>query len=548
MKNLLSTQARQFLVYFLASLILVQTTACRYFNVRFANDPSEISTIFELGDVYKYFIVHSDNNQMALKDITLDSLHLSGNITQLEHPVYYEEYRPNRYRKHEKPIVHEVHIYLKDYSILLEGEQQFPVEDVREIRIIEQNTGKTVASYVFSTLGILAGAYILLVIIILLTKSSCPYIYVDDGDGFVFEGETFGGAIMQNQQRDDYMPLPSINPVDGTYRVMISNELKERQYTDQANLIVVNHGVSSEVLLDKHGSPQVISNPQKPVSAITLGGEDMWEVLEHKDREVFMFNETDYNKNELILNFEKPADSNYGKLVFNAKNSLWLDYLFGKFNEKFGKRYNSWMEKRQQDTREERLQKELENGFPLSVHVKIGDEWKLVDYLHTVGPLADRDFVVPVDLSEIEEDQVIVKFSTGFMFWELDQVAMDFSPNTDVKIKRLLPLMAMNSDGKDVTSQLKTTDGDYLAQEMVGQTAEIRFAEVPVAATEQQSVFLHANGYYELIREYEGAPKIGELTKFKTPGYFMEFSKEEYLKFLKPKDELLSAEDLPNAN
>ncbi len=548
MKNLLSTQAKQILVYFLAALILVQTTACRYFNVRYASDPSEISTIFELGEVYKYFVVHSDNNQMALENITLDSLHLGGTITQLEYPVYYEKNRHSRYMKYEKPIVHEVHIYLKDYSILLEGEQQFPVEDVKEIRIIEQNTGKTVASYVFSTVGILAGAYILLVIIILLTKSSCPYIYVDDGEGFVFEGETFGGAIMKNQQREDYMPLPSIKPVDGHYRVMISNELKERQYTDQANLIVVNHDASSKVLLDKHGSPQVVTDPQKPVSAISLGGEDMGKVLEHKDREVFMFNETDFNQNELILSFEKPDDAKNGKLVFNAKNSLWLDYLFGKFNEKFGNRYNSWMEKRQQDTRGERLQKEIENGFPLSIHVKIGDDWKLVDYLHTVGPLADRDFVVPVDLSEIESDHVAVKFSTGFMFWELDQVAMDFSPNTDMKIKRLLPLMAINNEGEDVTAQLNTTDGEYLAQEMVGQTAEIRFAEVPVADTEQQSVFLHANGYYELIRDYEGVPKIGELTKFKTPGYFMEFSKTEYLKFLKPKDELLSADELPKAN
>jgi type IV secretory pathway component VirB8 len=75
---------------------------------------------------------------------------------------------------------------LRDYTILLEGEKQIPVEDIREIRIVEQNTGKTVASYVFSTLGILAGASVVLFIILLLTKSSCPYVYVDDGEGFCF--------------------------------------------------------------------------------------------------------------------------------------------------------------------------------------------------------------------------------------------------------------------------------------------------------------------------------------------------------------------------
>ncbi len=548
MYKLLSRQTRQIFVYFLTALMLFQTTACRYFKVRYAADPSEISTIFEIGEMYKYFVVHSDNNQVAIENITLDSLNLSGTIKPIEFPVYYDEYRSERYRKHEKPIVHEVHIYLRDYSIILEGEQQIPVEDIREIRIIERNTGKTVASYVFSTLGILAGAYVVLVIIILLTKSSCPYIYVDDGDGFVFEGETFGGAIMQNQQRDDYMPLPSIKPVDGTYRLLISNELKERQYTDLANLMVVNHSESEAVLLDKSGQPQIIKNPQKPLSAFSSGGDDLSGVLRDKDRQVFMFNETDFNENAVILQFDKPEDASVGKLVFNAKNTLWLDYLFGKFNEKFGNRYNSWMEKRQKDSREERLQKEMENGFPLSVHVKTAKGWQLVDYLHTVGPLADRDFVVPVNVAGVEEETVTVKLSTGFMFWELDQIAMDFSSNKNLKVKRLHPLRAVDNLGNDVTEQLRESDNNYLEQATVGQTAEVRFPEVPQRAGKAQTVFLHANGYYELIRAYEGMPKISELTKFKTPGYFMQFSKEEYLKMLEPKATVVASEDQPNSN
>jgi hypothetical protein len=351
---------------------------------------------------------------------------------------------------------------------------------------------------------------------------------------FVFEGETFGGAIMQNQQRDDYMPLPSIKSVEGTYRVLISNELKEKQYTDRANLIVVNHSESEKVLLDKSGQPHVIANPQTPLFAHSLGGDELSDILREKDRQVFMFNEPDFDENALMLQFDKPANAALGKLVFNAKNTLWLDYLFGKFNEKFGDRYNSWMEKRQKDSREERLQKELENGFPLSVHVKTVDGWKLVDYLHTVGPLADRNFVVPIDLTQVEGDAVTVKLSTGFMFWEVDQVAMDFSYDKTCRVKRLYPEAAVDNRGNDVKDKLWETDNDYLAQEAVGQTAEVRFRELPKRPGEEQTVFLHANGYYELIREYEGIPEISELIKFKKPGYFMQFSKEMYLKMLEP--------------
>ncbi|MCB0651178.1 MAG: hypothetical protein KDC85_07880 [Saprospiraceae bacterium] len=548
MKNLFSNQAKRFLVYFLSALLLFQTTSCRYFSVGYANAPTDIPTIFEIGKVYKKFIVHSDNNEVFITDIELDSIALSGTIQNIDKPVYYDEFRSSRYKKFEKDIVHEVHIYLRNYTILLPGQTQIPVEDIKEIRIIEQNTGKTVASYVLGTLGILAGTYVLLIIIILLTKSSCPYVYVNDGESFVFEGETFGGAILQNLERDDYMPLPSIRAVDGTYRLRITNELKEKQYTDVASLMVINHQKSEKVLLDKYGQPYLITAEQPPENVYSLSGTDVKNTLSSRDRDVFLFNETDFDENAVVMKFERPGNVQTGKLVFTAKNSLWLDYLYGCFNEKFGSRYNPWVDKHKKDSHEERLQKVVENGFPLSVYLKTDAGWKLVDYLHTVGPLADREFVVPVDLSAVTGKEIELKLSTGFMYWELDHVAMDFTENEALNMTEIKPLMAVNNDGEIVTDLLAENDRIYLEQTSVGEVAEVRFLEVPIPEGMSQTVFLHSRGYYELIRDYEGFPQITELNKFKKAGYFMQFSREEYLKFLQKEEPSLASDNPANNN
>ena len=39
---------------------------------------------------------------------------------------------------------------------------------------------------------------------------------------------------------------------------------------------------------------------------------------------------------------------------------------------------------------------------------------------------------------------------------------------------------------------------------------------------------MHAYGYYEPIREYAGIPNMTALKKFKEPGHFARFSKEQF--------------------
>ena len=282
--------------------------------------------------------------------------------------------------------------------------------------------------------------------------------------------------------------------------------------------------------MDQAGNPQLIQEEISPAVATTFSGVDIQEELTTRDQSVFQFNEEDFTRNGTLLSFEKPANATNSKLILRAKNSLWLDYLYGQLAEKFGHRYETWMAERAELPTEERVQKLLENEIPLSIYLKQQNEWVRVEYLHTVGPLAARDFVIPLDLTLMEEETIEVKIETGFMFWELDYVAMDFSPNTEVDVQKAFLLSANGTNGIDWREALQATDEDYMGQLTIGEVTQLEFAAPQPPAGKTQTAFLHTRGYYELIRDFSGPAQIKELNKFKTPGYFAEFSRTQYLK------------------
>ena len=532
MKALRKPNAKRSISYFLILLTLFYTQGCHYFKVKSVTD-GQISNINDIGNIYKYFVVHSGSDVFALKNISIDSLNISGYLQLTNENVFYFEGHRYRYRQEEQSIINEVHIYLSDNKERLElGYTHIPFTAIKEVRIIEKDKGKTQASYVFGTLGIVFGFFILLSIIIILTKSSCPYIYAYDGDTFIFEGEIFGGAINQNLERDDYMPLPSLKAENNTYHLRISNELKEHQFTNLAELIVVDHPKDQKVLLDKYGKPQFIGKPETPMAVTSLNGEDLCSTLEKTDNDVYLFNDTNTSKNVILLTFKKKENATKGKLILHAKNTLWFDYLFGEFLKKFGTYYDQWMEKQRKMPTADRIQQIRDNDFPLSIYLKQNGEWELVDYLYTVGPLASRDFVVPVDLTSIAGQDVEIKVETGFMFWELDYASMDFSPDMELPVTILNPAQALDTRSKDWTAELQQKDDQYLIQLSAGDMTELVYNTKPSLDNYIQSVFLHTSGYYELIREFDGLPKITELYKFKQPGYFAEYSRARYMGFL----------------
>jgi hypothetical protein len=369
-------------------------------------------------------------------------------------------------------------------------------------------------------------------------------VYAYDGNSYHFIGEMYGGAVNSSSEREDFMPLPGIKDMNGQYQLKISNELLERQYTNLAELIVVEHPDDMSVLVDKRGIVQTMSALKSPVLATDGNEQVCTNVLKSKDSLCYLFNQGNIENPEmssLILGFERPNNAQSAKLVLNVKNSYWLDYIYGKFNEQFGTFFNEFNKRQKKVPQEKNVQWALDQGIPLSVYVGTSTGWQFVDYINTVGPLASRDVVVAVPLSEVSGDKVRIKLECGLMFWEADYAAIDFTVNQPLKTSFIRIKTAFDERGKDISSALFKIDKKYLYQPEVGNEAILSYPADITGENRKQSVFFHSCGYYEYIRNYTNEPDMAYLKTFREKGAFARFSKMHYDTFVNDKEFIAKA-------
>ncbi|CAN5438432.1 hypothetical protein BH11BAC1_BH11BAC1_18580 [soil metagenome] len=528
---------------------------CTYYKV--SSFPPGADAIAQTKQPGKYIIVHNGSEAWHLKDITLNDegklVTGTKEILGKNHDYYLtaNPYGVNRYHQSKGTPSYEVHIYTSEYAEDQNSRVTIPLSEISKIEVYDTAIGASVASYIFIATGIVAGVAVIVLIIALLTKSSCPFIYVNDGNSYRFTGELYGGAIYSSLERDDFMPIPLPSVDAGKYRFKISNELLERQYTNLAELQIISHPENVSVLIDKLGVINTIANPMEPIAAQSdLDSNHIASVLRRDSSSYLFGDESKANKelSSLELTFKKPLHSKSGKLLLNAKNSFWLDYIYGKFTEQFGTYYNQFAEKQKKVPAKRNIEWSLAQGIPLSVYVETINGWQFVDYFNVIGPLASRDLVMQVDLSKVSGEDVHVKLECGFMFWEIDYAAMDFSENIPVETQTLIPDSAVDEKGIDVAPLLEAIDNRYLIQPGAGNEAMLNYTLTQVKKGKVQSLFLHSRGYYEYIRNYKSKPDLLYLSSFKKKGAFTKFSKEHYYEFTGKKDFYSTALNTGNGN
>jgi hypothetical protein len=379
------------------------------------------------------------------------------------------------------------------------------------------------------------GAMVIAGVIVLLTKSSCPFISVYDGEQFQLQGELFGGAVNPQLERMDYVPL-NASRINGEYQVRISNELKEKQFTNFADLLVIEHSENTKVLPDPDGNLYEIKEPVLPISARLNQNADVLPSVSEMDNIYCSFNDTTSTTgiNELHLTFQRKENDKKAKLLLHIKNSYWFDYLYGQFTQNFGSKYKTWKQKQQNKPASEMIRWTEEQNIPLTISLETKDGWKQIRNLKTIGPLANRSLVIPIELDNHSADPIHLKLSTGFMFWEIDYAAIDFSDGQPLNVTRLKPVYAEEGNGNNVLSNLHNDDNMYLSQPEVGNYAILKYSfnQQPKKGNTFSVVF-HAKGYYEPIREYSGKPNMDLLQKFKEPGFMPIFSLHNFQKVRK---------------
>ena len=523
---------------FLLLILFLIISGCSYYKVKKTSlSGASGMQIENLKPEERYVILHSGNQTVHLNQVTVDDdkKELKGVLATInsehsrERPKDKKTYR---YRRSQKEPLNEVHFYTRQNLNFIMGEEvNVPFSMIDSVSVNNANTGRSVINVVGATVAVLAVA----IIVVALTKSSCPFIYVKDGREFVFQGELYPGAITPNIQRDDYLPLPQISASGDEYIFKVSNELLEIQYTDLLQLIVFEHPENVKVLLDQKGKAYSFSHIEAPKKAFSNRFSVELSNLLQGDGKSFLFDsetKTPDGSRSITMEFEKPAGVKQAKLFLTAKNSFWLDYTFGKFNKKFGLYYNTFQKKQLETPGEESSQWAVDQNIPLSVYIQTNGEWKLIERITTVGPLAFRDIVVPIDLEDPQQEKIVLKLETGFMFWEIDRAGIDFSENIPMKEIVIEPSFAVDEKGGIVTELLRKTDGEYLIQPEAGNEVIVSFKYKANNSEGRTTAFLKNRGYYTYIRDYKGIPDFAELQEFKKSGKFSRFSEEQYKKFI----------------
>ncbi len=133
--------------------------------------------------------------------------------------------------------------------------------------------------------------------------SSCPYLYVWNGERFEFLTDFMGGGEMghldapgvyNTPDPDEYVRIRNdqLRERFGRYEIRVTNELEEALFVDKLQLIAVDHPSGTEVYPNEGLTvpPQpfklhMTTNARSPVAATDEHGHDVLSRISHKDRQ-----------------------------------------------------------------------------------------------------------------------------------------------------------------------------------------------------------------------------------------------------------------------
>ncbi len=359
----------------------------------------------------------------------------------------------------------------------------------------------------------------------------CLFVYSWDGQRYNFDTEAYTGAITRGLERDDFSLLQRVHQQDGEYRLLLSNDNDETQYTDQVEMWVVDHKPGVTPRPGSDGSLYSVSEPQPPLTARDGQGKDLLTWLTKRDGLIWEPSPAE-QRQEVVLTFPKPAGAQQAKLVASATLTPWAGVAAGHMLGLLGPQLPGWYEQIDGNplARGQLLAwMAREELFALKIEVEEPTGWQVRGMMPIAGPFASDERVVPLDVSRVVGDQIHVRMRPPAGFWAFNSFAVDYTADTPAQVTRLEPLRARDSQGKDLLPALCAADGKYYEMHEVGEKATVAFAAPPAARGMERTLFLHTRGYYHMHLAETGEPDVAAFQKILTePGAGAAFSAKIY--------------------
>lgn len=430
-------------------------------------------------------------------------------------------------------------------------EIRVPLEKVTLVEVQHENrapapsekhqSGERDQTGLWIALGILAAIGVL-ILVIALSKSSCPFIYSHDGEKYVFDGEPYGGAVFQSLARTDWSELSHLRAVDGRYRLLLTNEVDETQHTDSLALVVVDHDPGELAVMDYQGKPHLMKRVAAPVSAHDETGHDLLPFLKATDGVSWTPELVSVTRrlpladvrNHVTVEFGRPPGATRVWLLANVATGPWGGTQLRTMLGMHGTAIDQWtraVDGSPEIRKQLREWNEREELFHLGVEVQIRDRWERRAMLLAGGPFRSETRAVALDLTGVEGETVRIRLNPPIGFWRFEsfQLAWDERPGS---AEVLLPRSAIDERGKDVRPALLEDDAVNLDQPEIGAVTRLEFDAPPSRAGAVRTVFARTRGWYEVHLHDLGAPEAENLARLAhEPGYAVRRALDDLVEF-----------------
>jgi hypothetical protein len=302
------------------------------------------------------------------------------------------------------------------------------------------------------------------------------------------------------------------------YRLLVTNEAEETEFTNLMELEVVDHPARTEVIADEAGKYHIITAPQRPISARDSSGNNLLSWLQAPDRLIWepepVLDAKGGVRAEITMTFPKPKGATTARMVTNAATGTWGAFMMRESLAIHGRDLEAWYKSidDNQKNRELLLAWSLrEELYELKVYVKEPTGWELRGIIPGGGPVVAQNRVVPLDVSRVPDEELQIQVRPPAGFWALNYFAIDYSPESVAHVKTIPAVKAEDESGRNVLPELSRIDDSYYQMPERGNHAYVTFPAPPLRTGMTRTVFLHTRGYYRLHLDPQGEPKTALL-------------------------------------
>ena len=294
----------------------------------------------------------------------------------------------------------------------------------------------------------------------------------------------------------EWTPVDAAPDENGKYRVRLDNSSGVPRGVDEAKLIAVDHPVGVGVAPDAQGIMRAFSGPNAPVRAVDRTGRDIAPLVGKKD-DIFWrspggdsapVNAAD-PRDELSLEFPRPAGARKAKLIVNAANTMWrAQFAREVLGRSGGPAPRSGAKP---------LYREGElTGLAVRLETVFG--WQTGQVIFTGGPLPAEDAIYWLDLGDVKGTTVRIKLEPPAGYWLIDRLALDFGEDTPID-EVLVDAEGVDSpDAAEVLRALTVEDGSSLFLVNPGSQSVLTFKAPPLKEGMVRTLFLRTVSCYEM--------------------------------------------------